>query len=95
MIRSSRYFGLCREKAVGVSFYRRNNEPVFELWAERNNNFPVSFTGFSRHRERVSGSLPRTRECGFIPNLGGTTDFCTVRPKLMSVSLGRFLVCGK
>ena len=68
---------------------------MFELWDDRNVDIPVGSNGVSRHRERVAGSLPRTRERGFIPNLGGTTDFCTVRPKLMSVSLGHFLVCGK
>ena len=79
MIRNSRYSGLYREKAVGASFHWRSSEPVFELWAERNVDFPVGFAGFSRHRKSIS-SLPRTRERGFIPNLGGTTDFLYSSP---------------
>ena len=53
--------------------------------------FSVSFTGFSRHRERVSGIMPRTCESGYNPNLGGTADMIIVRPKLI-FQLGAFFV---
>ncbi len=45
--------------------------------------FSVSLTGFSRYRNMASEFLSCARECGFYPNLGGTTDLLIVRPKLM------------
>ncbi len=40
----------------------------------------VSYAGFSRYRDRHSC----VDETGFILNLGGTVDFCIVRPKLVT-----------
>ena len=49
---NSKHFGSCREKAAGESLCRRSAEPLPEPWAETVSGRQVSFTGFSRHRER-------------------------------------------
>ena len=69
MIRNSKYPLRCREKAVGVSLYRKDAKPILELRAESN----------SKHRrvlplQRYGIGFTRTDERGYYPNLGGTTD---------------------
>jgi hypothetical protein len=64
-----------------------NAEPILELRAENT----VSLVGFSRHREAVRVH----RERGSHPNLGGTTDFSIVRPKLIFIGLGLFVFKNK
>lgn len=51
----------------------------------------LSCTGFSRYRDKVSGSFPVLESAELIPNLGGTTDLFIVRPKSIDRRLRAFL----